>query len=434
NVLGERARERGFAEHAKRPAAQGLVGEAGGAVPAGDDRIHHAPRPHRGCTGRRLVAVRLDVTGRVAAEDVRRGHGRGRDAPERPDVVMVEGRGAHPDQRPAGPRHGFRQLADGQVGQRVLAAHGRRIHRKHFGDRSMVLTMRLDTVLEGRRQPVFSFEFFPPKTDDGVRQLFEAISHLRDLEPTFVSVTYGAGGSVRTRTVDLVTRTRRELDIEPVAHLTCVDATVDDLRGILDGLRQAGIDNVLALRGDPPEGDERFVATLGGLAHGNELMELITADYGFCVGGACYPEKHPESADADEDVRSAKRKADAGASYLITNLFFDNTMYFDFVARARAAGVTVPIIPGIMPVTNVGQIRRFTSKIGATIPDALLEALRSRETDPEAVLQLGVAWATLQCAELLAGGAPGVHFYTMNRSPATRAILSALRAARPWDR
>ena len=298
----------------------------------------------------------------------------------------------------------------------------------------MVLTMRLDTVLEGRRQPVFSFEFFPPKTDEGVRQLFEAISHLRELEPTFVSVTYGAGGSVRTRTVDLVTRIRRELDIEPVAHLTCVDATVDDLQGILDGLRDAGIDNVLALRGDPPEGVERFAPTAGGLAHGSELMELITTRYGFCVGGACYPEKHPESADAEEDVRSAKRKADAGASYLITNLFFDNRMYFDFVTRARAAGVTLPIIPGIMPVTNVGQIRRFTSKIGASIPEALLEALRSREDDPEAVLQLGVAWATLQCAELLAGGAPGVHFYTMNRSPATRAILSALRSARPWDR
>jgi len=298
----------------------------------------------------------------------------------------------------------------------------------------MVLTMRLDTVLEGRRQPVFSFEFFPPKTDEGVRQLFEAISHLRELEPTFVSVTYGAGGSVRTRTVELVTRIRRELDIEPVAHLTCVDATVEDLQGILDGLRDAGIDNVLALRGDPPEGSERFVATAGGLAHGSELMELITARYGFCVGGACYPEKHPESANADEDVRSARRKAEAGASYLITNLFFDNRMYFDFVARVRSAGVTLPIIPGIMPVTNVGQIRRFTSKIGATIPEALLVALRSRENDPEAVLQLGVAWATLQCAELLAGGAPGVHFYTMNRSPATRAILSALRAARPWDR
>jgi methylenetetrahydrofolate reductase (NADPH) len=298
----------------------------------------------------------------------------------------------------------------------------------------MVLTMRLDAVLERRRQPIFSFEFFPPKTDEGVRQLFDAISRLRDLEPTFVSVTYGAGGSVRTRTVELVGRIRHELDIEPVAHLTCVDASVDDLHGILESLRQAGIDNVLALRGDPPEGVERFVASDGGLAHSSELMELITARYDFCVGGACYPEKHPESMNADEDVRSAKRKADAGASYLITNLFFDNRVYFDFVARARAAGVRVPIIPGIMPVTNVGQITRFTSKIGASIPDPLLQALRSREDDPDAVLQLGVAWATLQCAELLAGGAPGVHFFTMNRSPATRAILSALRAARPWDR
>jgi methylenetetrahydrofolate reductase (NADPH) len=298
----------------------------------------------------------------------------------------------------------------------------------------MVLTMRLDTLLERRLQPVFSFEFFPPKTDDGVRQLFEAISHLRELEPTFVSVTYGAGGSVRTRTVELVTRIRRELDIEPVAHLTCVDATVDDLQGILDELRDAGIDNVLALRGDPPEGVSRFTPAEGGLAHSSELMELITSRYRFCVGGACYAEKHPESADTDEDVRTAKRKADAGASYLIANLFFDNRVYFDFVSRARAAGVTVPIIPGIMPVTNVAQITRFTSKIGATIPEPLLDALRARENDPDAVLQLGVAWATLQCAELLAGGAPGVHFFTMNRSPATRALLSALRAARPWDR
>ena len=298
----------------------------------------------------------------------------------------------------------------------------------------MVLTMRLDTVLEGRRQPVFSFEFFPPKTDDGVRQLFEAISQLRELEPTFVSVTYGAGGSVRARTVDLVTRIRRELDIEPVAHLTCVDATMSDLHAILEELRDAGIDNVLALRGDPPEGIERFTASEGGLAHGSDLIELITARYPFSVGAACYPEKHPESADTDEDVRSALRKENAGASYLITNLFFDNRFYFDFITRARAAGVSIPIIPGIMPVTNVGQIRRFTSKIGATIPAALLDALRSRENDPDAVLQLGVAWATIQAGELLAGGAPGVHFFTMNRSPATRAILSALRAARPWDR
>jgi methylenetetrahydrofolate reductase (NADPH) len=294
--------------------------------------------------------------------------------------------------------------------------------------------MRLDSLLGARTQPVFSFEFFPPTTDDGVRQLFETISHLRELEPTFVSVTYGAGGSVRQRTVDLVTRIRHELDIEPVAHLTCVNATAGDLRTILDGLRDNGIDNVLALRGDPPKGSDAFVPTEGGFAQSVEFMEFINARYDFCVGGACYPEKHPESASTDDDVLFAKRKADAGAGYLITQLFFDNSKYFDFVSRARAAGVTVPIIPGIMPVTNLSQITRFTSKIGATIPDALLDALRAREADPDAVLQLGVAWSTLQAAELLAAGAPGVHFITMNRSPSTRAILSALRAARPWDR
>jgi methylenetetrahydrofolate reductase (NADH) len=294
--------------------------------------------------------------------------------------------------------------------------------------------MRLDTLLEARTQPTFSFEFFPPQTDDGVVQLFETISHLRELEPTFVSVTYGAGGSVRQRTVDLVTRIRHELDIEPVAHLTCVNATAAELRAILDGLRDDGIDNVLALRGDPPKGSDGFVPTEGGFAQSIEFMEFINAGYDFCIGGACYPEKHPESASSDDDVLFAKRKADAGAGYLITQLFFDNRKYFDFVSRARAAGVTIPIIPGIMPVTNLGQITRFTSKIGATIPDPLLNALRAREDDPDAVLQLGVAWSTLQAAELLAAGAPGVHFITMNRSPSTRAILSALRAARPWDR
>jgi methylenetetrahydrofolate reductase (NADPH) len=293
--------------------------------------------------------------------------------------------------------------------------------------------MRLDRVLHDR-QPVFSFEFFPPKSDDGVRALFETISHLRELDPTFVSVTYGAGGSTRTRTLELVTRIRRELDIEPVAHFTCVGASVAELRANLDAMRDAGVDNILALRGDPPDGEAHFIAAEGGLAHGNELMQLITRDYDACVGGACYPEQHLESTSHEDELRYTRLKVESGASYLITQLFFDNRAYFDFVARARAAGVTVPLIPGIMPVTNVDQIRRFTSKIGASIPAALLDALTARKDDPDAVLQLGVAWSTLQCAELLSAGAPGIHFYTLNRSSATRAILSALQAARPWDR
>ncbi|MBV9100864.1 MAG: methylenetetrahydrofolate reductase [NAD(P)H] [Candidatus Dormibacteraeota bacterium] len=293
--------------------------------------------------------------------------------------------------------------------------------------------MRLDTVFEQRR-PVFSFEFFPPHDDAATRALFDSIAQLRELEPTFVSVTYGAGGSTRTRTIELVTRIRRELDIEPVAHFTCVGATVEQLRVHLDAMRDVGIENILALRGDPPRGEDQFAATPGGLSHGCELIKLIHDGYDACVGGACYPEKHLESRDVDDDLRYTRMKEECGASFLITQLFFDNAAYFDFVARARSSGVTVPVIPGIMPITNVAQITRFTSRIGATIPPALMDALSSRQDDPDAVLQLGVAWSTLQCSELLAAGAPGVHFYTLNRSPATRAILSALLAARPWDR
>jgi methylenetetrahydrofolate reductase (NADPH) len=293
--------------------------------------------------------------------------------------------------------------------------------------------MRLDlTPRPGH--PFFSFEFFPPKTDAGEENLFRTIEHLRELHPTFVSVTYGAGGSTRTRTLELVTRIRRETDIEPVAHMTCAGATVAELRTTLDALTDAGVDNVLALRGDPPDGADTFEPVPGGLAHGHELIRLIRDHYDVSIGAACYPEKHPETERDEAEVRYAKRKEESGADFLITNLFFDNPAYFEFVARARAGDVSVPIIPGIMPVTNVDQIRRFTTKIGAHIPDALLEPLEQRKEDPDAVLQLGVAWATLQCAELLAGGAPGIHFYTLNRSPATRAILTALLAARPWER
>jgi methylenetetrahydrofolate reductase (NADPH) len=293
--------------------------------------------------------------------------------------------------------------------------------------------MRLDSAFNGR-SPVFSFEFFPPRSDEAEHSLFDSIAQLRELEPTFVSVTYGAGGSQRTRTIDLVTRIHRELDVQPVAHFTCVGASVADLRANLDAMRDAGIDNILALRGDPPQGDDVFTPAPDGLSHGSELIKLIHDSYDACVGGACYPETHIESRSMEDELRYTKLKEEAGASFLITQLFFDNRAYFDFVSRARAAGVTVPIIPGIMPITNVTQIKRFTSKIGATIPAALMDALVSRQDDPDAVLQLGVAWSTLQCSELLGGGAPGVHFYTLNRSPATRAILSALRAAQPWER
>ncbi len=247
-------------------------------------------------------------------------------------------------------------------------------------------------------------------------------------------MTYGAGGSTRARTLDVVKRIRRDLGVEAMAHLTCVGATRDDLRDVLDQMDQAGVENVLALRGDPPRGETEWQVTPGGLRYSTELAAMIAADYDFAIGAACFPEGHPEAVDMAHDLRFLKEKVDSGVSFLISQLFFDNELYFTFVEEARASGITVPIMPGIMPITNFGQIKRFTDMCGASIPDTLERELEQRADDPEAVTELGVAYATLQCSELLARGAPGIHFYTLNKSPATRAILAALRAARPWDR
>ncbi|MGI8557317.1 MAG: methylenetetrahydrofolate reductase [NAD(P)H] [Solirubrobacteraceae bacterium] len=293
--------------------------------------------------------------------------------------------------------------------------------------------MRIDDIIAAGAEPLFSFEFFPPKTEEGERNLFDALSQLRELEPGFVSVTWGAGGSTRTKTIEIVRRIRADHDLEAMAHFTCVGATVDELRSALDQMRSAGLDNVLALRGDPPAGESGFVQTDGGLAHASELTELVAAEYEFCIVGACYPEGHPEEPDANADLEHLRRKVEAGARVLVTQLFFDNAAYFAFVGRARAVGIDVPIVPGIMPITNFEQITRFTSMCGASIPAALQAQLELRSEQPAAVAELGVAYATLQCAELLAGGAPGIHFYTLNRSPSTRAILSALRLTRPWE-
>ncbi len=219
-----------------------------------------------------------------------------------------------------------------------------------------------------------------------------------------------------------------------MAHLSCVGATREELCQILDGIVDAGIENVLALRGDPPRGETEWRPHPGGLKYSTELAALISERYEIGIGAACFPEVHPEAPDLAHDLRFLKEKVDRGASFLITQLFFDNELYFAFVEEARAAGIEVPILPGIMPITDVKQIKTITGMCGASIPPTLLEALEWRAGNPEAVLQLGVSYATLQCAELLARGAPGIHFYTLNRSPATRAILSALKLLRPWVR
>ncbi len=293
--------------------------------------------------------------------------------------------------------------------------------------------MRIDEHLADGG-PCFSFEFFPPKTDQGERNLGRALAELSRLDPAFVSVTYGAGGSTeqKAKTVDIVSHIKADYGLEAMAHFTCVGATTDDLRATLDHMRKSGIQNVLALRGDPPAGQEEWTATEGGLSYSRELIELIRAEYDFAIGAACFPETHIHAYSPASDLRYCKEKVDAGARFLITQLFFDNAVYYDFVARARDIGIDVPIIPGIMPVTDLGQLKRFTSMCGATIPDALLGELELRADSPEAVAELGVAYATLQCADLLANGAPGIHFYTLNKSHSTRAILGALRAMAPW--
>jgi methylenetetrahydrofolate reductase (NADPH) len=284
------------------------------------------------------------------------------------------------------------------------------------------------------RRPCFSFEFFPPKNDEGMQKLFSAVSELKKDEPAFVSVTYGAGGSTRDRTISVVKRIRRELGIEAMAHFTCVAATKEQLQTTLDEMAGADIRNVLALRGDPPQGETEWKPTPGGLQYSTELAQMISDDYEFCIGAACFPEVHPEAPDMEHDIRFLKQKVESGARFLITQLFFDNELYFNFLEEVRAAGIDVPIIPGIMPVTNYHQIKRFTQMCGASIPSDLERELAARADDPEAVVELGVAYAALQCSDLLARGAPGIHFYTLNKSPATRAILAALRAARPWER
>jgi methylenetetrahydrofolate reductase (NADPH) len=293
--------------------------------------------------------------------------------------------------------------------------------------------MRIDEIIAAQT-PVFSFEFFPPKTDAGEQNLYAALRELKPLDPAFVSVTYGAGGSSREQTIEIVKRIKDEFGLEAMAHFTCVGATVTQLRDTLDEMHAAGIENVLALRGDPPEGHEQWTKTDGGLEYSRELVELIGADYPFAIGAACFPETHIHAESAESDLRYLAEKVRAGADFLITQMFFDNSYYFDFLARARAAGVDVPIIPGVMPITRVGQVEKMAQLCGSEIPDGLRRELRARDEHPEAVLDFGVAYATLQCAELLAAGAPGIHFYTLNRSPATRAILSALKLASPWER
>ena len=280
--------------------------------------------------------------------------------------------------------------------------------------------------LYGRGTPVFSFEFFPPKTEAAADDLLTTAAELKQLHaPDFISVTYGAGGSTRARTLDLVARIQNSLKIPTMAHLACLGHTRDEIAEIVAGLVSGGILNILALRGDVPK---EGLATNGDFHYASELIEFLRERFDVGLGAACYPETHPQSTSPDDDLRWALRKTELGARFLITQLFFDNSDYFAFVSRARAAGVTAPIVPGIMPITNVAQIERFTKMCGARIPHALHARLDRHREDMAAVMAIGLEHGITQCRELLDRGAPGLHFYTLNKSLATRVILSAIKA------
>jgi methylenetetrahydrofolate reductase (NADPH) len=293
--------------------------------------------------------------------------------------------------------------------------------------------MRIDQILASKR-PLFSVEFFPPKSEEATEQLYATARSLGELEPDFVSVTYGAGGSTRDGTVEITRALKGDLGMETMAHLSCVGESAEGISATLDRIAAAGIENVFALRGDPPRGQPDFVQPEEGLGSAAELTAFIGAGWDFAVGGACFPEVHPEAPDLDTDLAYLKTKVEAGASFLITQLFFDNQVYFDFVKSAREVGIEVPILAGVIPVASFAQTKRICDLCDASIPPRLEAAFAAADGDEEAEFELGVAYAAQQCAELLIAGAPGIHFYALNRAPATRAVLGSLRASRPWER
>jgi len=277
--------------------------------------------------------------------------------------------------------------------------------------------------------PSLSFEFFPPKDDIGFWDLYKTIESLKPLAPTYVSVTYGAGGSTRRKTIDLVERIKKDIGIEPMAHLTCVGADRTEIARVLDEFRANNIDNVLPLRGDPPQGELKFTPVEGGFRYASELVAFVRARTGdwFHIEVACYPEYHPQTRTAAEEVRNFKKKVDAGANAAITQYFYNADAYFRFVDECRAAGLTLPIVPGVMPIGNYSQLARFSDACGAEIPRWMRVKLEGYRDDSASIRAFGLDVVTALCEKLLAAGAPGLHFYTLNQAALSGEIWRRLK-------
>jgi methylenetetrahydrofolate reductase (NADPH) len=283
--------------------------------------------------------------------------------------------------------------------------------------------------LFAQRRPLRSFEFFPPKDDAGVEALRQTAAALKSASPDFVSVTYGAGGSTRQRTAQVSALLKADFGYTVVPHLTCVGHSRAELNEIADRIHGDGFRNIMALRGDPPKGSAIFAAAADGLRHANELVSLLKARHpDFCLGAAGYPERHPEAPTEEEDLANLKRKVDAGAAFITTQLFFDNEVYYRFVERCRKAGISVPIVPGLMPVLSLKQIRRFTSMCGASLPAILVRRLEAAGEAPEILESVGIDWALTQIRDLVVRGAPGYHLYILNRAKSALALAAGLAA------
>lgn len=273
----------------------------------------------------------------------------------------------------------------------------------------------------------FSFEFFPPKNFTSILELGINVGQLMKLSPSFISVTYGAGGSTQDASFNLIDYINNKIGLVTMAHYTCVNATIEKVAKDLDFFHEKNIENLILLRGDPPKGETKFNNEGGDFHYASDLIEFTAKQDRFCIATAGYPETHPESPSIESDIERLKQKVDKGADFVITQLFFDNTCYFDFVDRARKAGVNVPIIPGIMPITNFKQIKKFTNMFAAKIPEDLIQQLESNQNDLAKTYKIGVDFAIKQCRELIVNGAPGLHFYTLNKSRATVDIFSSIK-------